>query len=164
MTSSFSKRTTLNPNIDLGIRHSHQPTSPRTVKSPLPSLPQIRRFTCSIRTPTFYCRIWGRCPTDRGSNNKTHLPSPPRGRSPSHPQTKSFPWKTVTTVNRPVPFPLGKRRAKPVEAGGGIGHSTRRSITALWVRSHPERSDRSSGAKTKDPPPFRLDITSKCYN
>jgi hypothetical protein len=42
---------------------------PVAEKSPSPSLPQIRRFNCSIFIPNFRCRIWGRCPKDRGGSS-----------------------------------------------------------------------------------------------
>lgn len=35
--------------------------------------------------------------------------------------TEPLTWKLNITINRPAPFPFGKRRAEPVEAGGGIG-------------------------------------------
>ncbi len=52
---------------------------PFAVKSPSPSLPQIRRFNCSIHNPSFHCRIWGRCPTDRGGQTPKTLSRLPQG-------------------------------------------------------------------------------------
>ena len=41
---------------------------PAAEKCPSRSLPQIRRFNCSIIIPSLSCRIWGRCPKDRGGS------------------------------------------------------------------------------------------------
>ena len=69
-------KTILKPNFDLANRHNHQPTSPKTGKCPSPSLPQIRRFNCSIYNPSLNCRIWGRCPTNRGGLSSPIFPPP----------------------------------------------------------------------------------------
>jgi len=62
-------------NISGLSENAHRRVSPREAPCG-----QIRRFNCSIRNPTFHCRIWGRCPTDRRGTDL--YPSEASGRRP----------------------------------------------------------------------------------
>ena len=71
-----------------------------TAKSPSPSLPQIRRFNCSIRDPNFHCRIWGTCTRAervvdvRRTEGATHTPI-----NPLHLGVGPFPPPLVFHIN-----------------------------------------------------------------
>ena len=83
--------------------------------------------------------------------HQTPLPSPPRGRSPSCPRTKSFPWKTVTAINRPAPFPV-------VLSGATALRERRRR------REGREARRRRRGERFNNPPPFGLTRKIYCKN
>lgn len=63
---------------------------------------------------------------------KSKIPTPesspvsPKGEKPKHPQIKHFPWKAVTIINRPAPFP--HRPLVGFGKGGGKGHTRAKPV------------------------------------
>jgi len=85
----------------------------------------------SRRFSLFRSLKMGRCPKGRGGKPTKPLSRLPQGEKLKPSSNQTLPWKTVTAINRPAPFPFGKRRAEPVEAGGGIGP------TDMPINHHP---------------------------
>jgi len=101
------------PSSDLGRcllghrRYNHRQGDPVTGRIEKTVFISYRRnSSLSTMQPTFSS-------SQKRTRHKTPLPSPPRGRSPDLASNKAHPWKTVTAINQPAPFPFGK--------GGGIG-------------------------------------------